>query len=104
MSPVIARFLLQEFGSTRRSADLQAWCRALMEAGDWKAALAANEEAVESSSTKHIQRENFSTAPLSPRRSWGARTFPNASRWRGAKLPACCGFVDGSVRAEAMAS
>jgi hypothetical protein len=31
--------------STRRSADLQAWCRALVEAGDWKAALAANEEA-----------------------------------------------------------
>ena len=33
--------------STRRSEDLNAWCQALVDAGDWKTALAAYEEAAE---------------------------------------------------------
>ena len=33
--------------STRRAADLEAWCDCLVEAGDWKAALPAFEEAAE---------------------------------------------------------
>ena len=31
--------------STRRADDLRAWCKSLVDAGDWKAALAAFEEA-----------------------------------------------------------
>ena len=45
--------------STRRSADLEAWWRALMESGDWEAALAANEEAAEIAMDKADSEEQF---------------------------------------------
>jgi hypothetical protein len=45
--------------STRRADDLRAWCRMLVEAGDWEAALAAYEEAAEIVSDKEYSRAGF---------------------------------------------
>lgn len=45
--------------STKRSDDFRAWCRALVEAGDWKAALAACDEAAENVSDKSCSRGGF---------------------------------------------
>ena len=42
--------------SSRRGDDLRAWCRSLVEAGDWKAALAAFEEAAELVADKEYAR------------------------------------------------
>ena len=86
MSPAIVRFLLQEFGSTRRSADLQAWCRALMEAGDWKAALAANEEAVETVIDKAYSEGEFLDGAALAAQELGRKDLPErlALAWRKA--------------------
>lgn len=45
--------------STRRAGDLRAWCRSLVEAGDWKAALAAFEEAAEIVAGEEYDRGEF---------------------------------------------
>jgi len=45
--------------STMRSDDFRAWCRALVEARDWKAALSAYDEAAESVSDRSYARGDF---------------------------------------------
>ena len=45
--------------STKRADDLRAWCRSLAEAGDWKAALPAYEEAADIVSDKMFCRGDF---------------------------------------------
>lgn len=45
--------------ASKRSDDLRAWCRALVEAGDWKGALAAYDEAAALVSNKESARGDF---------------------------------------------
>jgi len=45
--------------STRRADDLRAWCRSLVDAGDWKAALSAFEEAAGRVADKEYVRGEF---------------------------------------------
>lgn len=45
--------------ASKRADDLRAWCRALVEAGDWKGALAAYDEAAELVSDKVYTRGDF---------------------------------------------
>jgi tetratricopeptide (TPR) repeat protein len=45
--------------ASKRADDLRAWCRALVEAGDWKGALAAYDEAAELVSDKEYARGDF---------------------------------------------
>jgi hypothetical protein len=54
--------------SSRRSEDLRAWCRALMDGGDWNAALAANKEsAVIVGDKNHSQGDFLDDAALAAR-------------------------------------
>jgi tetratricopeptide (TPR) repeat protein len=45
--------------ASKRADDLRAWCRSLVEAGDWKGALAAYDEAAELVSDKEYARGDF---------------------------------------------
>jgi hypothetical protein len=54
-----AKGLAEIARSSRQSDDLQAWCRALIEAGDWKSVLAAYEEAAEIVSDKTYAEGDF---------------------------------------------
>lgn len=45
--------------TSKRADDLQAWCRCLVEAGDWKGALAAHDTAAELVSDKEYTRGDF---------------------------------------------
>ncbi|MBK8481859.1 MAG: hypothetical protein IPL40_11880 [Proteobacteria bacterium] len=45
--------------ASKRADDLRAWCRALVEAGDWKGALAAYDEAAKLVSDKEYARGDF---------------------------------------------
>ncbi|MFQ5766806.1 MAG: hypothetical protein ACE5ID_02335 [Acidobacteriota bacterium] len=45
--------------ATRRNSDLRAWCRALVEASDWKSALAAFDEAARLLESSDCSRGNF---------------------------------------------
>ncbi len=45
--------------ASKRADDLRAWCRALVDAGDWKGALAAYDEAAELVSDKEYARGDF---------------------------------------------
>ena len=83
--------------STRRADDLRAWCDSLMDAGDWKASLAAFEEAAEFVTDREFARGGFldgaalaaqemGTKDLSPwlERAWRAEpTMPRLRRWLG---------------------
>lgn len=79
--------------ATRRADDLRAWCRSLVDAGDWKAALAAFGEASELvAGEEHVRGELLDGAALAARqlgredlpahleRAW--RTSPSMSRLR----------------------
>jgi len=62
--------------STRRTDDLRAWCRSLLDVGDWKAALPAFEERPVSSPTRTTREGSCWTVPRSPRSSWVADDLP----------------------------
>ncbi len=84
--------------STRRTGDLQAWCESLIEAGEWKAALAAFEEAADIASDQVSARGGFldgaalaaqelGTKDVSPwlERAWRTEpTMARLCRWLGA--------------------
>lgn len=64
--------------STRRGNDLRAWCRALVEARDWKAALAAYEEAAELVTEKeHWRRGGFLDGAALAAQELGRKDLPS---------------------------
>jgi hypothetical protein len=84
--------------STRRADDLRAWCRSLVDAGDWKAALSAFEEAAELIADKEdfVRGEFLDGAALAAQslsrkdlpshleRAWHASpNMPRLLRWIG---------------------
>jgi hypothetical protein len=73
--------------STRRSADLQAWCRALTEAGDWKAALAANEEAAEIVIDKTYSERDFLDGAALAAQELGRKDLPERLELAWRKAP-----------------
>jgi tetratricopeptide (TPR) repeat protein len=84
--------------ATKRAGDLRAWCQSLVEAGDWRGALAAFEEAAELVSDENYARGEFldgaalaaqelGESDLSPwfERAWRAEpSLPRLHRWLGA--------------------
>ena len=84
--------------STRRTSDLRAWCEALVESGDWAAALSAYEEAAEIVKERPLSRSEFldgaalaaqelgrEDLPARLERAWcEAPTMPRLLRWLGA--------------------
>lgn len=84
--------------TTKRAGDLRAWCQSLVEAGDWRNARAAFEEAAELVAGERYARGDFlhgaalaaqelGEKDLSPwlERAWrAAPTLPRLSRWLGA--------------------
>jgi len=62
--------------STKRSDDLRAWCRALVEARDWKAALAAHDEAAETASDKSHARGDFLDGAALAAQELGRKDLP----------------------------
>ncbi len=73
--------------STCRSADLQAWCQALMEAGDWNAALAANEEAAEIAIDKTYTEGDFLDGAALAAQELGRRDLPERLELAWRKAP-----------------
>jgi hypothetical protein len=83
--------------STRRADDLRAWCQSLVEAGDWKAALAAFQEAAELVADKEYVRGELldgaalaaqelgrNDVPARLERAWrAAPTMLRLRRWIG---------------------
>ncbi len=70
--------------STRRLDDLQAWCRALVDRGDWEAALSANEESAEIVGDKaHFQGDFLDGAALAAQ-ELGRKDLPKRleTAWR----------------------
>jgi hypothetical protein len=63
--------------ATRRGEDLRAWCRALVEARDWKAALAAFEEAAEAVRDEAHWRGSFLDGAALAARELGRRDLPS---------------------------
>jgi len=72
--------------STRRADDLRAWCRMLVEARDWKAALAAYEEAAEIVSDKAYSRGEFLDGVALAAQELGRKDLPARleKAWRDA--------------------
>jgi len=62
--------------ATRRAGDLRAWCRMLVTAKDWKAALAAHEEAADIISDKAYSRGEFLDGVAFAARKLGRRDLP----------------------------
>jgi len=62
--------------STRRSDDLQAWCRALVDAGDWKAALAAYDEAAKIVTDKTCSQGSFLDGAALAAQELGRKDLP----------------------------
>jgi tetratricopeptide (TPR) repeat protein len=62
--------------STRRAEDLRAWCKALVDAGDWKAALTAFEEAAELVADKDYARGEFLDGAALAAQRLGRKTLP----------------------------
>jgi len=73
--------------STRRSNDLQAWCRALIESGDWKSALAAYEEAAEIVSDKIYSEGDFLDGAALAARELGLKDLPKRLEHAWHKAP-----------------
>ncbi len=63
--------------STKRSDDLRAWCRVLVTARDWKAALSAFEEAAEIVTEKIYSRGSFLDGAALATQALGRRDLPN---------------------------
>ncbi|MBM4364434.1 MAG: hypothetical protein FJ104_17280, partial [Deltaproteobacteria bacterium] len=86
--------------STRRADDLRAWCGSLVDAGDWKAALSAFEEAAQLvADTRHARGEFLDGAALAAQslgrqdlpahleRAWRASpSMPRLRRWLASSL------------------
>jgi hypothetical protein len=72
--------------STRRSDDLQAWCRALIDGGDWEAALSANEESAEIAADKTYSQGDFLDGAALAARELGRKDLPKRLEraWRKA--------------------
>ncbi len=62
--------------STRQSEDLRTWCRALVDAGDWEAALAAYEEAAGTVSGEAYERAEFLDGAALAAQELGRRDLP----------------------------
>lgn len=62
--------------STRRFSDLHAWCQALVEAGDWKSALAAHEEAAEIVIDKEYSEGEFLDGAALAAQELGRKDLP----------------------------
>jgi len=62
--------------STMRADDLRAWCGALSEAGNWKAAFSANEEAAEIVTDKNYSRGEFLDGAALAAQELGRRDLP----------------------------
>jgi hypothetical protein len=62
--------------STKRSDDLRAWCRALVEARDWKAALVAYDEAAETVSDKSYARGDLLDGAALAAQELGRKDLP----------------------------
>jgi hypothetical protein len=73
--------------STRRSDDLRAWCRALIESGDWKSALVAYEEAAEIVSDKIYSEGDFLDGAALAARELGLKDFPKRLEHAWRKAP-----------------
>ena len=63
--------------STRRSDDLGAWCRTLVEARDWKGALAAYDEAAEIVTDKTCSRGSFLDGAALAAQELGRKDLPS---------------------------
>ncbi len=72
--------------SARRSNDLQAWCRALMDGGDWEAALSANEESAEIVGDKSYSQGDFLDGAALASQELGRKDLPKRleTAWRKA--------------------
>ena len=72
--------------ATRRAGDLRAWCRMLVTAKDWKAALAAHEEAADIVTGKAYSRGEFLDGVALAARKLGRRDLPTRLEraWREA--------------------
>jgi hypothetical protein len=73
--------------STRRSEDLQAWCWALVEAGDWETALAANEEAAETAIDKTYSEGDFLDGAALAAQQLGRKDLPERLELAWRKAP-----------------
>jgi hypothetical protein len=73
--------------STLRSDDLRAWCRALIESGDWKSALASYEEAAEIVSDKIYSEGDFLDGAALAARELGLKDFPKRLELAWRKAP-----------------
>ncbi|MEE9385022.1 MAG: hypothetical protein V3V08_16580 [Nannocystaceae bacterium] len=71
---------------TRRAADLRAWCRALVETGDWKASLAAHDEAADLVTDKAYSRGDFLDGAALAAQELGRKDLPKRLEraWREA--------------------
>jgi len=72
--------------STRRAEDFRAWCRMLVEAREWRAALSAHEEAAESGSDELDWRGKFLDGAALAAQELGRRDLPSRLEraWRRA--------------------
>ena len=75
--------------STRRSEDLHAWCQALVEARDWKAAMAAYEEAAGIVTDEVYPQGNFLDGAALAAQELGRRDLPRRFEraWRSEPSP-----------------
>jgi tetratricopeptide (TPR) repeat protein len=62
--------------ASKRADDLRAWCRALVEAGDWKRAMAAYDEAAELVSDKEHSRGDFLDGAALAAQELGRKDLP----------------------------
>ena len=62
--------------ASKRADDLRAWCRSLVEAGDWKGALAAYDEAAELVSDKEYARGDFLDGAALAAQELGRKDLP----------------------------
>ena len=90
--------------ATRCADDLRAWCHVLVAAKDWKAALAAHDEAAEIVADKAYSRGAFLDGAALAAGSSDAGIFPRVSGAHGEKRRACSDCVDGSARPRARRS
>jgi hypothetical protein len=72
--------------STRRSDDLRAWCLALMDRGDWQAALSANEESADIVGDKTYSQGDFLDGAALAAQELGRKDLPKRleTAWRKA--------------------
>ncbi len=71
---------------TKRASDLRAWCRVLVEAGDWKTVLAAYEESAEVVTDKKLWRGDFLDGAALAAQELGRKDLPERLEraWRDA--------------------